>query len=103
RALRNRFIERWHGRERELVSALDVERGAYHAAARDGNLDTTVVWAGEAVDLISSVEPAGMLVRRIGTEAEERLKTGTGLAQTHRRSQPQRAAGAPRPTPGELR
>lgn len=34
RALRNRFIERWHGRERELVSALDVERGAYHAAAR---------------------------------------------------------------------
>ena len=66
RALRNRFMERWHGRERELSAALDVERGAYQAAARDGDLDTAVVWAGEAVDLIVSVERAATLVRRIG-------------------------------------
>lgn len=81
RALRNRFMERWQGRERELSSALDVERGAYEAAAREGDLDTAVVWAGEAVDLISSVESAGTLVRRIGVEAEECLKLGARLAQ----------------------
>lgn len=73
RALRNRFMQRWQGRERELSAALATERGAYRAAAQTGNLDTAVVWAGEAVDLITSVERAGTLVRRIGADAQERL------------------------------
>jgi nitronate monooxygenase len=89
RALRNRFMERWHGREGELSAALDIERGAYQAAARVGDVDTAVVWAGEAIDLIASVERAATLVRRIGAEAQERLTSGAGLAQ--RRAEP--AAG----------
>ncbi len=73
RALRNRFMQRWQGRERELSAALATERGAYRAAAQTGNLDTAVVWAGEAVDLITSIERAGTLVRRIGADAQARL------------------------------
>lgn len=73
RALRNRFMQRWQGREQELAAALATERDAYRIAAREGNLDTAVVWAGEAVDLIASVESAGTLVRRIGADARQHL------------------------------
>jgi nitronate monooxygenase len=80
RALRNRFMERWHGRDSELVAALETERPAYQSAARAGDCDTAVVWAGEAVDLVKSVEGAAALVERIGSEAESLLVRGAGLA-----------------------
>jgi nitronate monooxygenase len=79
RALRNRFMERWHGRESELAAALKTERPAYQAATRNGDFDTAVVWAGEAVDLIHSVDNAGALIARIGAEAEAQLRAGAGL------------------------
>ena len=79
RAIRNRFLERWHGRESDLVAALETERSAYQAAARVGDYDTAVVWAGEAVDLINSVESAATLVARISAEAEARLRAAGGL------------------------
>ena len=81
RALRNRFLERWDGRENDLTAALETERPAYQAAARAGDYDTAVVWAGEAVDLIDSVESAAALVARISAEAEARLRAGAGLVQ----------------------
>lgn len=40
-------------------------RHAYQAAAQAGDYDTAVVWAGECVDLITSVEAAAMLVEEI--------------------------------------
>ena len=63
----------------ELVAALETERSAYQAAARVGDYDTAVVWAGEAVDLINSVESAATLVARISAEAEARLRAAGGL------------------------
>ena len=81
RGLRNRFMERWHDHERELSAALDAERGPYQAATRDGDLDTAVVWAGEAVDLVVSVERAATLVQRIGAQAERQLTLGANLTQ----------------------
>jgi nitronate monooxygenase len=80
RALHNRFMERWHGREGELAAALEPERAAYQVAAHDGDYDTAVVWAGEGVDLIKSVEGAAALVARISAEAEARLRIGAKLA-----------------------
>ncbi len=79
RALRNGFTARWHGREGELAAALAQERGVYRAAAAEGDVDTAVVWAGEAVDLIHGLESAGDLVRRIGDEAEAQLRSGARL------------------------
>jgi nitronate monooxygenase len=76
RALRNRFVERWQGHEGDLTTTLPTERGLYQTAAREGDCDTAVVWAGEAVDLIKSVEGAAALVARISAEAETRLRDG---------------------------
>lgn len=80
RALRNRFMERWDGCESDLEAALEAERAPYQAAARDGDYDTAVVWAGEVVDLIKSVEGAAALVAQIGAEAEKQLRIGAELA-----------------------
>lgn len=82
RALRNRFLERWAGREHELAAALETERAAYQAAARAGDYDTAVTWAGEAVDLINSVESAATLVARISAEAEARLRSAPAACRT---------------------
>lgn len=79
RALRNRFLERWAGRENELAAARSSERSAYQRAAKEGDFDTAVVWAGEAVDLIRSIESAGTLVARICEEAEAFLRAGVKL------------------------
>ena len=79
RALRNTFLERWDGREEDLAAALDAELPAFQTAEREGNVDTAMVWAGEAVDLISDILPAAELVARIGAEAEACLRYGSEL------------------------
>lgn len=65
RALKNRFSDRWHGREAELLGNLREEKSRYAAAAEKRDFDTAVIFAGEAVDLIDSVLPAREIVRRI--------------------------------------
>jgi nitronate monooxygenase len=75
RALRNRFMERWDGREGDLAA----DASGYHAAVRDGDFDTAVVWAGEAVDLVRRVERASALVAQIGDEARWLLRRGAKL------------------------
>lgn len=79
RALRNAFLERWDGREEELVAALDTEIPNFQAAVEAGDVDTTMVWASEAIDLISEVAPADELVKRISIEAESCLRYGSKL------------------------
>ncbi|MHB8667324.1 MAG: NAD(P)H-dependent flavin oxidoreductase [Burkholderiales bacterium] len=88
RALRNDFMRRWDGRERDLAQALETEGARYRAAARDGDFDTAVVWAGEAVDLINSVESASVLVARISAAAEAQLNRGAGLIRHSGRREP---------------
>lgn len=73
RALRNRFSATWHGREAALAAAPDSERARYAAAAAAGDVDTAVVFAGEGVDLIRSIEPAGAILERLLGEAERAL------------------------------
>ena len=79
RALHNTFLERWNGREEDLAAALDAEIPAFQTAVREGDVDTAMVWASEAVDLISDLAPAAELVASIGAEAEARLRYGGEL------------------------
>ncbi|HKG23964.1 MAG TPA: nitronate monooxygenase, partial [Blastocatellia bacterium] len=79
RAIRNRFMERWDGREDALGEALDEEIPRFRAAVRNGDFDRAMIWAGEGVDLISDVAPAGELVRRIGAQAEASLRQASEL------------------------
>jgi nitronate monooxygenase len=74
RAIRNRFMERWGSREEDLSVALDEENPRFRAAVRDGDFERAMIWAGEGVDLISDVAPAGELVRRIGAQTEAYLR-----------------------------
>jgi nitronate monooxygenase len=73
RALRNRFIETWNGREAELLGARDTEFPRYFAAAASGDYETAHIFTGEAIDLIHAVEPAAAIVERVAREAEEAL------------------------------
>jgi nitronate monooxygenase len=82
RALRNRFLERWDGRERELRAALEVEYPAYQQALGHADFDTAVVWAGEGIDLVRSVERASTLVAQICAEAAIQLGLGARLLRT---------------------
>jgi nitronate monooxygenase len=79
RALRNRFCSDWHDRERELAAALATEMPKYGRAVEQGDFETAVVFAGEAVDLINDVVPAAELVRRISVEAEAQLRVGGAM------------------------
>jgi nitronate monooxygenase len=72
-------MARFDGREDALVATLDREREAYFAAVERDDFDTALVWAGEGVDLVKSVEPAAKLVRDIGAEAEVRLRDVASL------------------------
>jgi nitronate monooxygenase len=79
RAIRNRFMERWEGRENDLSAALDEEIPGFRAAVRAGDFDRAMIWAGEGVDVISDIVPAGELVRRIGAETEACLRHASEL------------------------
>ena len=74
RALHNRYLERWEGREEALAAELDTEGRAFQEAVSKGDFETAMVWAGEAVDLIVEVKGAAELVRSIGIEAESNLR-----------------------------
>jgi nitronate monooxygenase len=73
RALRNRFSGTWHGREAALAEAGAAEHARYAGAAAAGDPDTAVVFAGEGIDLIHEVEPAGVILDRVIGEAEAAL------------------------------
>lgn len=77
RALRNRFTARWHGDEAGLQGDLERQGASYWDAAASGDVDTAVVFCGEAIDLITTVEPAAQVLRRMVTEAERLLARGT--------------------------
>ena len=73
RVLRNEFSERWRGREAELLQHQAEEAERYAAARAAGDFDTAAVIAGEAVDLIADVPPAGEVIERMVAEAETLL------------------------------
>jgi nitronate monooxygenase len=62
-----------------LEAALESEMPPYQQAMAEGDFETALIFAGEAVDLIDAVVPAAELVQRIGVEAEARLRDGLGL------------------------
>lgn len=78
RAVINHFVRDWHGNERGLADDLANQQTRYRQAAADGDADTAVVFAGEALDLIDTIEPAGTLLQRIVSDAERQLHDAAG-------------------------
>ncbi|MBO9652653.1 MAG: nitronate monooxygenase [Variovorax sp.] len=77
RCLRNEFLERWSGRELELVRRAEQEHAGYLAAREAGNFDIAAVIAGEAVGLVRDIPSAREVVARVSQEAEALLKGAT--------------------------
>jgi nitronate monooxygenase len=73
RTLRNSFLDTWRGREDELRNDGAAQHDYREAAARH-DPDVAPVWVGQAVDLITAVEPAEDLVATIAAEAELALR-----------------------------
>jgi len=73
RAIANDFSRQWHGRDEDLGAAIENERDRYWAAAKAGDTSVAVVFAGEGLDLIGAVKPAGEIVREIAEDAERCL------------------------------
>ena len=73
RCLINEHARRWMGREVELMQNAAAVVAEYAAAKAAGNFDIAAVIAGEAVGLIHDVPPAGEIVERISSEADQIL------------------------------
>ena len=78
RVLRNRYTERWLGREDELEAAAEQIGEEYAAARERGDFDIAGVIAGEACALIHDIPQAGEIVQRIVAEAERLLPAHLG-------------------------
>lgn len=70
RALRNRFIEQWAGREWALRQHAKEVGAAAVAARQQGDVDNASLLIGQDAGLIHAVLPAGEVVRRMVAEAE---------------------------------
>jgi nitronate monooxygenase len=73
RVLQNEFSSQWHGREGALEGNLEVEVTRYTKATEADDLDTRVIFAGEAIDLIHKTSPAREIVEEIIRDAEAAL------------------------------
>jgi NAD(P)H-dependent flavin oxidoreductase YrpB (nitropropane dioxygenase family) len=73
RARRNRFIERWAGREWALRQSRAEAAAKLRAARDEGNIDEGSLSFGQDAGLIHDIAPAGDIVTRIAQEAEEIL------------------------------
>lgn len=63
RALRNSLVARWKESSDDVLANLDRERADYTEAARTGDLDRRVVWAGSGVGAVDTILPAAEVVR----------------------------------------
>ena len=73
RAQRNRFAERWAGREWALRQYQGEVLIALQAARKAGDAQEAPLSMGQDSGLIQDIPPAGEIVRRIAEEAEEIL------------------------------
>jgi nitronate monooxygenase len=74
RCLRNAHLDRWLGREVELLRSQDGEAARYAAARAAGNYDIAAVIAGESAGLVRDVPTAREVVERVVREASALLR-----------------------------
>jgi len=78
RAIANRFSRTWHGREDALAAGLASEESRYWKARDDGDVETTVLFAGEGVGLIRDFPIAAEIVARMVRDAEAIISAASG-------------------------
>jgi NAD(P)H-dependent flavin oxidoreductase YrpB (nitropropane dioxygenase family) len=71
RTLRNRFLERWAGREWTLRQQAHTVGEAARAARLAGDVDNAAILIGQDAGLIDTILPAAEVVQRMVAQAEE--------------------------------
>ena len=80
RVRRNRFVERWAGREWELRQKRDQVGPALAAARQRDDIEEYTLGTGQTAGLISELVPAADVVRTIVAEAESIIQSRLGSA-----------------------
>ena len=73
RALNNAFLKKWKNREAELAASLDVETPKWNQAWDEGDTENANVFISESVGRINAIAPAAEIIKRMVTQACERL------------------------------
>jgi nitronate monooxygenase len=79
RCLINAHLNRWAGRELDLMRSIDGEGPRYAAARAAGDFETAAVIAGEAAALIHDIPTAAEVIERMARTAAELLRDGAKL------------------------
>jgi len=74
RCLRNAHLERWSGRELELLHRVEAVAADFAAARVAGDYDILPVIAGESVGLVHDVAPAAAVIERVVAQAAALLR-----------------------------
>jgi nitronate monooxygenase len=69
RVLRNSFVAKWHGHEREIEDAIDVEHDRFWNAFKAGDADNSGVLMGEVAGIIRDSPPAAQIVESMVAQA----------------------------------
>jgi nitronate monooxygenase len=78
RCLVNAHVERWKGREGELMQRAEEVGADYLRAREAGNFEIAAVIAGESAGLIHDIRPAAEIIETIVAGAETALSRGAG-------------------------
>jgi nitronate monooxygenase len=76
RVLRNGFVSRWHGREREIEDAIEVEHESFWRAYQAGDADNAGVLMGEVSGLIHDAPPAAQIIENMVAQACRLMRSG---------------------------
>lgn len=82
RALRNRFTDRWHGREDELAAVLAREQVTFRGAVERDDREVAHVYAGQASGSIQDLPSAAAVLQRLVAETHHHLRHATALLST---------------------
>jgi nitronate monooxygenase len=77
RALKNAFVAKWHGREREMEAVLGAEYDRFRAAFTAGDADNSGVLMGEVSGIIHDAPPAAQIVAQMIARACQLLGPGS--------------------------
>ena len=69
RVLKNSFVAQWHGHEREMEKAIDVEHARFWSAFEAGDADHSGVLMGEVSGIVHDAPPAAQIVHGMVAQA----------------------------------
>jgi nitronate monooxygenase len=78
RTLRTPFFDEWYGREDELAADTAAQR-AYRDDKNTSEATANLVWASQAIDLITDLSPAFDLVSTLVAQAVDALAKASSL------------------------